>query len=203
MAHSPGLDLARPTNGHRDAQAAFVKIALAPAKLHAGPGVLVGTMDAARMIRRAKVIIATIVSAEKHNGILVELQLLQKIQYLPHLPIHHAHHRGITPGLLRPFFLVLIDRPSRVAIWNIKYAVWRRNGKITEERPILVVFNELDGFIEDFVVGIICACAAALIPRQRHLLTIANNVGRIITVRMDLVVVSQKHIEPMFLRHAR
>ena len=79
IAHSPRLDLARPANGHRDAQAAFVKIPLAPTKLHTSLGVFVGAMDTARMIRCAKVIIATIVSAEKHNGILVELQLFQKI----------------------------------------------------------------------------------------------------------------------------
>ena len=77
ITDAPRLNLARPPDSHRNTQASFIEIAFTSTKFHTGLGILIGTMDAARMIRCLKIIITPVIAAEKDDGIIIKFQFLE------------------------------------------------------------------------------------------------------------------------------
>ncbi len=77
----------------------------------------------------------------------------------------------------------------------------RGDRQVAEERAVLVVADEFQGFFHDRVVRVRLALASADVPGQRDLLAIANQVRWVKRVGVDLVVVPEKNVEPMPFRH--
>ena len=148
-----------------------------------------------------EIIVAAVVAAEKDNGVFVEIQFFQQVEYLADLAINHADHRSVAPRGFGPVFILVIS-PCWVGVGNVKNPMRRRDGEVTEKGFVLIGANEFERFLKNNIVRILRAGATAFVSRQRYFFAIFDNVGRIITVGVDLVVITEEDIETVLLGHA-
>src|SRR5687767_6169344 len=77
----------------------------------------------------------------------------------------------------------------------------QRPSGIDEQRPVLILFDELESFINDDIVRILAALATG-IARQWNLFTVTDEMVRKVVVSVNLVVVAEPNIEAMSFWHA-
>ena len=132
---------------------------------------------------------------------MLEAQFLEQRQDFAHLPVLHRDHRRISARFLGPR-LVLVDRPRGIGVGDAEHAVWRRVGQVGKERLLGVLADELQRRVMDHVLRVRLAAGAAVVAGQRQLLAVADEIGRIVAVRVDLIVVAEEHIEAVLFRYA-
>ena len=91
---------------------------------------------------------ATVVRSEDDEGVVFESVRPQSVEYLTDAPIQRADHRRIDP------FAVQFDMRKSVVVGlsRLERGVRRPMRKVEEERTVLVLFDDLDGFFA-VVVG--------------------------------------------------
>ncbi len=151
------------------------------------------------MLWITKVIIAPIIATEIDDRVLFEIQLSQQCQYLANLTIDHRYHGGIPFGRLGPI-LIFVHLPGGVGIGDVEETVWRCNRHVAVERLFLVGADEIQSGFVNNIMGIGFAIAAAMVAFEWNFLAIADDVGWVIAVRMNLIVVAKERIEAMFFR---
>ena len=159
-------------------------------------------MEPPRVVVVAEVVVPAVVSAEEDDRVPVQAKLLQQAQHLAHIPVHHRDHRRVALRLLGPG-LVLVELPCRVSVGDVEDPVRRRDGQVAEERLLGIGANELQRLLHDDGVRVGLPLAGSAVPRKRHLLAVADDVLRVVRVRVDLVVVAEEVVEPVLFGHAR
>ena len=201
VAHAARGDAAGPARDDGHAQAALVQLALLAAKLGARARILVGAVDPAGELRADEVVRATVVPAEEYERVLFEAEFPQEGENLPHLAVEQVHHRGVAAGGLGPG-PVAEERPGGIVIGNIEVPVRRGEGQVGEEGPVAALADEAHRLVEDHVLGVGRPLAIAPIAGQRDLGAVPDEVGRVVGVGVDLVVIAEEHVEALALGHA-
>ena len=78
-----------------------------------------------------------------------------------------------------------------------------RDWQVAEKGLVLIGSDKLQGLIHDLVVGVSFSFSPANIPLQDNLFAIANQVGRIKRMGMDLIVVAVKNVEAVIFGYTR
>ena len=115
--------------------------------------------------------------------------------------VQHGHHGGVAARGFGPGF-VLVQRPGRIGVGDVEITVRRREGQVGEERSVAVCPDEIHRLVEDHVLRVGLTRTAAVVPGEGHLLAVANQIRRVIRVRVHLIIVADEDIETVFLRHA-
>ncbi len=193
-------NLTRPAHDHRDAQAPLVKGALGAPKFGPRLGVDIRAMEAAGKSLAPEIVVAAIVPAKEKQGVFIKLEFLQEGHQLPHLVINHADHGRVATGLFRPV-LVLVERPGGITVRDVKDAMRWGERQVAQEGALFILPDEFYRGLIDHIVRIRLTAAPTLVALERNFLAVAHDIGRIVGVRMDLVVVSKEDVKSVFLRN--
>ena len=208
VAYPAGLYSTGPAGEEGDAKTTLIEASFTPPELGPGLGVEVWPKVATGMILGTETVLPAIVSGEENDRVVLQSELLEQVEDLSELPIDHGYHDGIILGFLgnlrvrHPFF-ALVEFPRGFVFRDVVHPVRRGKGKVAEERLIFVFLDEAKGLFHDRVLGVGFAGSSAVVPGQVELLAVPNQVGRIKTVGVDLVVVAEEDVEAMFLGYAR
>ena len=95
MTDGVWFDLSRPTDNERNAQPSFIEVSLTPSKSSSCARVDIGPKKTVRVPVVEKIGLAPVVTAHKHDGVLVDLELLQQREDLADLTIAPLDHRRV------------------------------------------------------------------------------------------------------------
>ena len=132
------------------------------AKLDAGSWVHIGTVKATGGFLAAEVVLTAVVTAEDDDGVVLDGEFLEQGKQLTDLAIEHVNHGGVSFRFSRPI-LISKQCPGRIIFRQIEQAVGRSDWHVAEEGTIGVITDELACRIDDLVVGIGLAAAAAVV----------------------------------------
>ena len=158
-------------------------------------------MESPWRVLAAEVVLAAIVAAEDDDGVAIDIQFFQQVEQFSHLTVEHVHHGGVATRFPRPIPITK-QRPRRIILGEVEETVGGSDRHVAEEGAIGVVADELSCGIDDLVVGIGLPLASTVVARQRHLFTVSNQVRRVVTVGVDLIVVSEEEIESVLFRNS-
>ena len=195
------LNMPGPAHHHGNAQTALVQVPFLAAKCLPVKWIDVGSVKAPRMILVPKIVHAPVVATENHEGILVQVQRFQQIEQLSHLPVDHGDHGGVTLGIQGPI-PILVKGPGRIGGGNVEHAMGRSDRHIAEKRTVPMVADELHAGIPDDRVGVGFPFAATVISFEGKLLAVAHQIGGVVAVGVNLVVIAQEDIEAVPFRYA-
>ena len=99
--------------------------------------------------------------------------------------------------------VVSIDRPGRIVVGDIKQAMGWCVGQVGKERLIGMLANEVLCCVVDHILRVSLPFTQSLIALQCHLFAVSNQIGRVIAMSVNLIVIAQEHVETVLLRDSR
>ena len=157
---------------------------------------------------RTEAVLTAIVPGKKENGVFLELEFFQKGKDLSELTVDHGNHYGVVLGVLRhrriihPLF-TLVEFPRGFVFGNVVHPVGWGERQVAKEGGVLVLLNEAKGFVHDRILGIGSSGTSAVVPGKMNFLAVADQVGRVKAMGVDLIVVSEEQIEAVLFGNSR
>ena len=153
------FDFSRPVNEEGNPQSSFIKVPFATTEAFACVRIQVRGKNSMRMLLVFEIRLAAVVTADNHDGIVVDFQLLQQGHDLANLAIHHFHHGSIhlrvlfTLLVLATPFQVLVLLPRRFILRHRPVTMRRCPWQVGKERPCGVLTDELQTLFMNQCVG--------------------------------------------------
>ena len=178
------LNLAGPTHDKRGTRAAFVKHPLVPAQ----------SSRAAEWLDKLRV--GAVVGAENYQSPVIDAEVLQFLHHAADIPVSEGNHRSVVLDLLRP----RLPGENRILRDDV-VPVRRGPCGITEEGPVFVLLDKTESLVGDAGGSIVRPRVFARLL-DGHFDTVTNQIVGVVVVSVFLVIVTEEHIEALFLRYS-
>jgi len=157
-----------------------------------------------------KVILTTIVTADKNDGVVVDFFLFEEGDDFTELAVDHVHEGGVDFGVLisslaRFPWLVFEELPRGIVLIDSPETMWGSPREVAEEGGFVVLFDELERFLENLIlrVGFSLVEAFTIVSGKGDFFTVTDEVAGIKSMRVDLVVVAKEFIEAVLFWNSR
>ena len=103
------------------------------------------------------------------------------------------------PRVIHPF-CTLVEFPCGFVFGNVVHPVGWGDREVAKEGIVLVLLDKAKGFVHDRVLGVSSPGTSTVIPGKMNLLAVAEQIGWVKAMGMDLVVVAEKNVKAVFFR---
>ena len=197
-----------PANKIRNPQSTFIKIPFTPSKFNSGTGTQIGTEESPRIFFALEPILPTVVTGKEKSGELFEPECFKQAHQFPNLSIDHGNHDRIilrilwNTWVLDPGFL-FVKFPCGITGRYIKHSMRRSKGQVAEKRLLFIFFDKTNRFLKNSIMRIALSGATPVISGQGDFFTVPNQIRRVESMSVNLIVVAKEFIKAMFFRDAR